>query len=58
MRAFLGDASCSTKDMTGYEPGLRGWTCFAGGRQRTALALALVFLVGTFGCSVGGVVAC
>ena len=58
MRAFLGDASSSTTSMTSYVPGLRGWTCFAGGRQRTALALALVFLVGTFGGTVGGVGAC
>ena len=54
VRAFLSDASSSTKDMTSYVSGLGGWTRFADGWQRMALALALVFLVRAFGGSVGG----
>ena len=40
--------------MTSYVSGLGGWTRFADGWQRMALALALVFLVRAFGGSVGG----
>ena len=44
--------------MTSYVSGLGGWTHFADGRQRMALALALAFLVQALGGSVGGAVAC